>query len=71
MPFVLVGPLLMLTTAVVALSAYGPLGWVASVVLVVGVVLGTRLVVRTVLRWWAGTKAPVRLPVPGRNAHRG
>lgn len=71
LPFVLVGPLLMLATAVVALSAHGPLGWVASVLLVVAVVLGTRWAVRTALRWWAGTKAPVRTPVPGRNGHRG
>lgn len=70
MPFVLVGPLLMLATAVVALSAHGPLGWVASVGLVASVVLITRWAVRAALRWWAGTKAPVRAPVQGRDVHR-
>ena len=71
LPFVLVGPLLMLATAVVALSAHGPVGWVASAGLVVGVLLVTRWTVRAALRWWAGTKAPVRTPVPGRSGHRG
>lgn len=69
-PFVLAGPLLMLATAVVALSAHGPLGWVASVALVVGVLLGARWAVRAGRRWWAGTKAPVRPPVRGRAVPR-
>ena len=70
LPFVLVGPLLMLATAVVALSAHGPVGWVASAALVIGVLLTTRWAVRAVLRWWASTKAPVRAPAPGRGSPR-
>lgn len=68
LPFVLIGPLLMLATAVVALSAHGPLGWIASALLVVGVGLATRWAVRAAVRWWAGTKAPVRAPVRGRGS---
>ena len=63
MPLVLVGPLLMLATAVVALWSHGPLGWLGAVLLVVSVVLVTRMLVRRVARWWRGTKAPVREPL--------
>ncbi len=71
MPFVLVGPLLMLATAVVALWQYGPAGWLASVLLVLAVLLATRWTWRAVRRWWAGTKAPVRTRVPGRTGQPG
>lgn len=75
MPFVLAAPLLVLATAVVALWAHGPLGWVAAVALVAGCVGGTVLLARAVRRWWAGTKAPVRPTstrvVPGRTPHPG
>jgi hypothetical protein len=60
LPLVLVGPLLMLATAVAALSAHGPLGWLAAVALVVAVLWATRVSCRLCLRWWRGTKAPVR-----------
>ena len=60
MPLVLVGPLLMLATAVVALWSYGPLGWLGAVLLVLGVVVLTWLLARRVARWWRGTKAPVK-----------
>ena len=60
LPLLLVGPVLMLATACVALWSYGPLGWVAAVLLVLGVLVATRLAVRLVLRWWRSTKAPVR-----------
>lgn len=60
MPFVLAAPLLLLAEAVVTLWAYGPLGWLGAVLLLVAVVVTSRLLVRRVLRWWAGTKAPVR-----------
>ena len=66
LPFILVGPLLMIATAVVALWRHGPLGWVASVLFVGSLLQAARWSVRTVRRWWAGTKAPVRKPVPGR-----
>ena len=60
MPLMLAGPLLMLATACVALWAYGPLGWIAAVLLVVAVFVVTRLTCRACLRWWRSTKAPVR-----------
>ena len=71
LPFVLVGPLLMLATAIVSLSAHGPLGWLASLALVLAVLLGTWWAVQVARRWWAGTKAPIRPSVPGRAGHRG
>ena len=61
LPFLLVAPLLMLATAVVALAQHGPLGWLAAVLLVVAVVAVTRWSVRACLRWWASTKAPVKV----------
>ena len=60
LPLLLVGPLLMLATAVVALSARGPLGWLAAVLLVVAVLWATRAGVGLAARWWRSTKAPVR-----------
>ncbi len=60
LPLLLVGPALMLATACVALWAHGPLGWLASVLLVGGVLAVTRWGCRAVLRWWRSTKAPVR-----------
>ncbi len=60
MPLLLAGPLLMLATACVALWSYGPLGWLAAVLLVLAVVLLTRMAFRACLRWWRTTKAPVR-----------
>jgi hypothetical protein len=60
LPLLLVGPVLMLATAVVALWTHGPLGWLAAVLLVAGVLWLTRTACRTCLRWWRSTKAPVR-----------
>ena len=62
LPLVLAGPLLMLATAVVALWAHGPLGWLAAVLLVAAALWVCRATVRVCLRWWRGTKAPVRGP---------
>jgi hypothetical protein len=62
LPLVLVGPLLMLATAVVALWAHGPLGWLGAVLLVSAVLWLTRASYRACLRWWRSTKAPVREP---------
>lgn len=59
-PLLLAAPLLMLAAAVVALSAYGPLGWLAAVLLVVAVGVGTWWSVKVVLRWWRGTKVAPR-----------
>lgn len=55
---VLVGPALMLLTAVVALAERGPLGWLAGAGLVVGVVVVLRLTGRVVRSWWRSTAAP-------------
>lgn len=60
---VLLGPLLLLATTVVSLWSYGPLGWVASVLLVSGIAWATRWTGRRTLRWWRSTKAPVRTSV--------
>jgi hypothetical protein len=66
----LAGPLLLLATTVVALWAHGPLGWVASVLLVAAVAGGCRWVARLAARWWRGTKAPVRTQVRPADARR-
>jgi hypothetical protein len=66
----LAGPLLLLATTVVTLWSYGPLGWLAAVLLVVAVVAACVWAWRVTRRWWAGTKAPVRpsTTVPARRA---
>lgn len=60
MPLLLVGPVLMLATAVVALWQRGPLGWLGALLLVTAVLGAARWLVRVALRWWRSTKAPVR-----------
>ena len=67
----LVGPLLLLATTVVGLWAYGPLGWLASVVLVGAIAGGCRWSARLTLRWWRSTKAPERPQVRPADARRG
>ena len=59
----LIGPLLLLATTVVGLWSYGPLGWVASVLLVAAIAYATRWTTRLTLRWWRSTKAPERAAV--------
>lgn len=54
----LAGPLLLLATTVVGLWSYGPLGWLASVLLVSAVAGACRWTARTALRWWRSTRAP-------------
>ena len=66
MPLLLIGPVMMLIVAMQLLASHGPLGWVAAAGLLVAVVQGTRWLLRTAVRWWAGTKAPVRPPSPPR-----
>ena len=66
----LIGPLLLLATTVVGLWSYGPLGWVASVVLVAAIGYATRWTTRLTLRWWRSTKAPVRPRVSPSEARR-
>ena len=59
----LIGPLLLLATTVVSLWSYGPVGWLAAVLLVLFAVGATWWCVRATRRWWRGTKAPVRTQV--------
>ena len=66
----LIGPLLLLATTVVGLWSYGPLGWLASVLLVAGVALACRWSTRTALRWWRSTKAPEQAQVRPSHARR-
>lgn len=68
--FALAGPLLLLATTVVTLWAYGPLGWLASVLLVAALGGACRWVARVTLRWWRSTKAPVRPQVRPADARR-
>jgi len=58
LPLVLLGPVLMLLTAVLSLASHGPLGWLAAGGLLVAVALTGRWLVRTAWAWWASTKAP-------------
>ncbi len=60
LPLVLLGPVMMLIVAVLALASHGPVGWLAAVALVVFVVLASRWLVRVTCAWWASTKAPER-----------
>ena len=66
----LLGPLLLLATTVVSLWAYGPLGWLASVLLVAGLAGAGRWTARATLRWWRSTKAPERPQVRPADARR-
>lgn len=65
-PALLAGPLLLLAAAVVGLSAYGPLGWLASAALLVAVWRMTSWCVRRVRAWWRTTKAPDLVQAPRR-----
>ncbi len=67
---VLIGPVMLLAMAVVALWSYGPLGWAASVLLVTAVACATRWTTRLTLRWWRSTKAPVQRQVRPAEARR-
>lgn len=68
-PLVLVGPLLLLAEAVLALLRLGPWGWPLAAALVVAVLWTVRQGWRRVCSWWATTKAPVRTD-PTRSAER-
>lgn len=67
-PLVLAGPVLLLLSALVALWAHGPLGWLAAGALLATVVLVSRSLCRRSLRWWRSTKAPERT-TPSRRRH--
>lgn len=58
----LAAPVLLVASAVVALAAYGPLGWLAAVALVVAVLAGTRAGCRRCWAWWLATKAAELAP---------
>ena len=60
LPFVLLGPVLLLLTAVLALGRHGPLGWVAAAALLVTVAWASRRLARAAWAWWVSTKAPPR-----------
>ncbi len=66
----LIGPLLLLATTVVGLWSYGPLGWVASILLVAAIAYATRWTTRVALGWWRSTKAPERPSVRRSDARR-
>ena len=68
--FMLAGPLLLLAIAFVELWSFGPVGWCAAVALLVAVVAGSWLCVRTSLRWWRGTKVAARPQVRPADARR-
>ena len=59
-PLLLAAPLLLLAIAVTSLWAYGPLGWVAAVALLVAVVVGTWRAVQLLRGWWRGTRVAPR-----------
>jgi hypothetical protein len=60
---VLVAPALLLLSAVVALAAHGPLGWLAAAGLLAVVAVVSHRTCRACWTWWLGTKAPVRDPL--------
>lgn len=64
----LAGPLLLLAAACASLAARGPLGWLAAAGLLAAVGWASVRLTRLVRRWWAGTRAPDRVPVPRRRA---
>lgn len=53
---VLAGPLLAVAAAVVGLSSHGPLGAVAAVLLVLGLLAAVRTAAVRGRRWWSGTR---------------
>ena len=63
LPLVLAMTVFMLVAAAVeSLVVLGPVGWVLSVLLVLGVLQGLRWCWRVTRAWWASTRAP-ELPV--------
>ena len=60
LPFVLLGPVLLLLTAVLALGRHGTLGWLAAAALVTAVAWASRWLARVAWAWWVSTKAPRR-----------
>lgn len=66
LPLVLIGPVMMLVVAVLALAAHGPLGWLAAAGLLAAVAWTCRWAVRHTCRLWASTKA-AELPVGARS----
>ncbi len=60
LPLVLLGPVLLLLTAVLSLASHGPVGWLAAVTLLVVVAATTRWAARAAWGWWVSTKAPPR-----------
>lgn len=59
-PLVLLGPVMLLLSAVLALGRRGPVGVVAAGVLLLVVAAGVRWAVRAGWTWWGRTKAAER-----------
>lgn len=53
-------PVLLLVTAVRALAAYGPAGWLLAALLVAAVFAASVWLANRTLAWWRSTKAPER-----------
>ena len=60
LPLVLLGPVLLLLSAVLALAAHGPLGWLAAAALLAATAWTSRWLARLAWAWWVSTKAPPR-----------
>lgn len=57
-PVLLVGPLLLLASAVAGLAEHGPLGWLAALALLAALWVTTGWCLRRTRAWWRSTKAP-------------
>lgn len=68
-PLVLAGPLLLLASALVALTARGPLGWLAAGALLAALGVLGREVVRRTRAWWRSTKVPEQTAPRPRRRH--
>lgn len=51
-------PVMLLVTAVQALGAHGPGGWLLALLLVVAIGVAAVWLVNRVVAWWRSTKAP-------------
>lgn len=60
LPLVLLGPVMLLLSAMLSLSRHGPLGWLSAAGLLVGVCWACARLFRAGRTWWASTKAPPR-----------
>lgn len=61
LPLVLLGPVMLLLSAVLSLASHGPGGWLAAAALLVAVGWTSRWLARALWAWWLTTKAPDQL----------